>query len=182
MAVQNSLDLRGSAGDRRGSPGRSERRFMCVRQLIRQRRRVTRGRRHSAAPASGGGRGPVRTVLLRLSGAAASIGFASARRDDRRAGRAVHHYQSPAGFRTVRSEHQPAHRVVTHLIDSDRVVDGMEDVLDCDAMAQRRAENLHPGTGLRNYGAPAGKPPGDRWFCPTVVTCLPGSGRPPRTP
>jgi hypothetical protein len=24
MAVQNSLDLRGSAGDRRGSPGRSE--------------------------------------------------------------------------------------------------------------------------------------------------------------
>ena len=53
-----------------------------------------------------------------------------------------------------RAEHQPAHWVVTHLLDSDCVVDGVEDVLARDAMAQRRAENLHPGIVLRNYRAP----------------------------
>jgi len=43
-------------------------------------------------------------------------------------------------------------------------------------------------SGRRHCAAPAGgghplvRPPGDRWFCPTVVICLPGSGRPPRTP
>jgi len=31
-------------------------------------------------------------------------------------------------------------------------VDGVEDVLARDAVRQRRAENLCPGTGLRNYG------------------------------
>ncbi len=35
-------------------------------------------------------------------------------------------------------------------------------------------------TGRRR--ASAGRPPGDRWFCPTVGICLPGSGPSPRTP
>jgi hypothetical protein len=48
------------------------------------------------------------------------------------------------------AEHQPAHWVVTYLVDSDRVVDDVEDVLARDAMAQRRAENLRPGIVLRN--------------------------------
>jgi len=65
---------------------------------------------------------------------------------------------------------------------SDRLVGGVEDVLARDAMTQRRAEDLHPGIGLRNYGHPPVPPPGDRWFCPTVGICLPGSGPPPRTP
>src|SRR5580700_2920949 len=78
------------------------------------------------------------------------------------AGRAVHHHQFQQVSGPVRAEHQPARRVVTHLLDNDRVVDGVEDVLARDAMAQRRAENLHPGIVLRNYRAPAGKPPGDR--------------------
>ena len=30
-------------------------------------------------------------------------------------------------------------------------------------------------------GHPLERPPGDRWFCPTVVICLPGNGRPLRT-
>jgi hypothetical protein len=52
-------------------------------------------------------------------------------------------------------------RVVTHLIGSDRVFDGVEDVLARDAMAQRRAENLHPGIRLRNTRASGCEPPGD---------------------
>jgi catechol 2,3-dioxygenase-like lactoylglutathione lyase family enzyme len=41
--------------------------------------------------------------------------------------------------------------------------------------------------GRRHCAAPVGgghrpaRPPGDRWFCPTVGICLPGSGRPRRT-
>jgi hypothetical protein len=37
------------------------------------------------------------------------------------------------------------------------VVNGVKDVLARDAVAQRRAENLHPGIELRNYRAPDGK-------------------------
>ena len=42
--------------------------------------------------------------------------------------------------------------------------------------------------GRRHCAAPVGgghppvRPPGDRWFCRTVVICLPGSGPLPRTP
>jgi len=40
---------------------------------------------------------------------------------------------------------------------SDRVVDGVEDVLARDGVAQRRAENLRPGTGLRKFRTAARK-------------------------
>jgi hypothetical protein len=42
--------------------------------------------------------------------------------------------------------------------------------------------------GRRHCAAPVGgghppvRPLGDRWFCRTVVLCLPGSGPLPRTP
>jgi len=47
----------------------------------------------------------------------------------------------------------------------------------------------HSAPGRRRHcaapvggGHPPVRPPGDRWFCPTVVICLPGSGPLPRTP
>jgi hypothetical protein len=42
MAVQNSLDLRGSAGNRRGSPGRSERRLRALAPLADRSLNVTK--------------------------------------------------------------------------------------------------------------------------------------------
>jgi hypothetical protein len=37
---------------------------------------------------------------------------------------------------------------------------------------------LHPA----GYGHPLVRPRGERWFCLTVVICLPRSGQPPMTP
>jgi len=60
---------------------------------------------------------------------------------DRWSGRAVQHHQLQQVPGPVWAEHQPAHRVVPHLVDNDRVVDSMKNVLARDAMAQRRTEN-----------------------------------------
>jgi len=48
--------------------------------------------------------------------------------NDRRAGGAVHHHQFEQVPGPVRSEYQPAHRVVADLLDGDSVVDGVVDI------------------------------------------------------
>jgi hypothetical protein len=73
--------------------------------------------------------------------------------DHGRPDRAIHDDELEQIAGPVGPEHQIAGRIFAHLLDHDRVPQRLLDLIGIDAVAQRRAEDVHLGIVVRNLVA-----------------------------